>query len=569
MARANEGDTIGLSQNEYKRIALGYFEKYGLEINEGWVSAYCRECNCESTETYILKLLEQYKPRFERKYLTIDGFLDEASKAQDFGFLEELYEDFCYFTAEEKIIKGFIKSLYKVGVPSVIQHIVPVITTIENDEIFTFNGEGIWESGEYRINELLEKQNMKHDTKIKFTIAQKTEVIKQLKHRSYKPITYFDNAPPYIIPLKNGVLDLRTMELRDFRIDDYFTKKLSVEYEPKATAERFEKFVEEISIGEGNTDTEKEKDRNDKIITLKQLIGYCLWRDYPIQKLFFLIGGGANGKGVYLTILQKLFGIENVSSVSIKNLSEDKFAGAELHSNYVNLSSELTGGKLQNMDFVKSLTGGDLITAQKKFQHPFKFVNYGKLLIASNHPPEVADASIGFFRRVNMISFMRTFLGKDADKSLIGKLTTKESLSGILNIGLKHLKEWVDEDGKFDETAEFRGTRPVDETQMKYERLADPINAFIFDCVNPSPDDDAYLTRDAVYLFYVDYCVNRNLPRSSQVLFSREFKLKARFVSDTKRTTDNQQRKQCWYGLTVDEDSIKPQKEIKTTQHGL
>ena len=48
-----------------------------------------------------------------------------------------------------------------------------------------------------------------------------------------------------------------------------------------------------------------------------------------------------------------------------------------------------------------------------------------------------------------MIGFLQTFTGKDDDKTLRKQLLSQESLSGILNIALTHLKEWIDADGNF------------------------------------------------------------------------------------------------------------------------
>lgn len=516
--------------------------------------------NCEepAPDHYIYNALSSYdrwlKSNVKFKEIkdskkTYEDFVKESSSAKSFEELEKILTKFCILNASTpvNVITSFKKELYKVGVPVVVQNNISLIYINEVKTIYTFTDNGIWESGEHIIHSFLETQNQTPEAKIKFTSAQKKETCIQLQHRNFKKITDFDNEPPYLIPVSNGVLDLRTLELKPYTADLLFTKKLNVKYNPSAKCDRFEQFLDEIS-----PDNKKEKDL--MIKGLKQLIGYCLYKKYPIQKIFMLIGGGSNGKGVFLTVLKALFGEDNVSAVSIQSLSNDKFSGAELFNMYINLSSELTTGELKNTDLLKSLCGGDLLMAQKKFMHPFKFINGAKLIVASNQPPEVVDASVGWFRRVHMFRFTKEFTGKKADKTLEKQLVSEESLSGILNLAVTELREWLDENGSISATADFCNSMDIEDVRETYERLSDPVSSFVFEVCTSSNDSDAYVTKESVYKTYCRYVEKRNLQKLSPYVFNKKFREKAKFVSEFRPqhiTDSNGIRERCWYGIKL------------------
>ena len=59
---------------------------------------------------------------------------------------------------------------------------------------------------------------------------------------------------------------------------------------------------------------------------------------------------------------------------------------------------------------LKNSAGGDPIPAERKFQPPFKFVNYAKLLFSANEMPHTPDETDAFFARPIIINFPNQFL---------------------------------------------------------------------------------------------------------------------------------------------------------------
>jgi putative DNA primase/helicase len=391
----------------------------------------------------------------------------------------------------------------------------------------------------------MEASNDLVGSKLVLSSKRKDEALSQIKDRTTVSIHDFDNAPAYLLPLQNGVLDLRTLTLRVYSPDDMFTKKLAVSYDPEAKCERFDSFLSEVA--EGNTEVETTKK------CLRQLVGYCLWKGYEKQKIFFLVGGGSNGKGVYMKVIERLLGRDIVSSVGTSALTESPFEKAELFGKYANISSELTVGKLKDVDNLKALSGGDQIEAQKKYKNPFTFTNTAKIIIASNQPPNIKDTSIGWWRRVHLVRFLRQFKEAEQDTTLVAKMTTKEALSGVLNVAIKELKEWLNDDGSLKDKIHLANEMDVETLQTIYECLEDPAMAFIYDCCYKAEagDSESIITKDALFKHYTTYCSARRLPTVSEKSFTMTLKEKVGWISET-HTEIGGVDTRCWRDIKVD-----------------
>ena len=70
--------------------------------------------------------------------------------------------------------------------------------------------------------------------------------------------------------------------------------------------------------------------QGDNAALLEEISAYCMYDDYPIQRIFALIGPGGNGKGQYMKFLKRLLGFENVVGTELDRLSESRFEAAKL-----------------------------------------------------------------------------------------------------------------------------------------------------------------------------------------------------------------------------------------------
>jgi len=81
-----------------------------------------------------------------------------------------------------------------------------------------------------------------------------------------------------------------------------------------------------------------------------------------------LHGKGSNGKSVFINALIALLGRENCSARSLHDLLSNRFAKSDLFAKCINAFADLSSDDLKDTANFKALTGGDMITAEKKFR---------------------------------------------------------------------------------------------------------------------------------------------------------------------------------------------------------
>lgn len=296
----------------------------------------------------------------------------------------------------------------------------------------------------------------------------------------------------------NGLLDLKTLELKPHDKDFLCTFMLPVEYNPKSdeSCDRFLQYLDE-SVKTPEV-----------IAQLQEFAGYCLTPSTEFEKCLLLLGPGADGKSTFLKVLRELVGPENCSSISFADL-EDQFQRSALFGKLLNISTEV-GSKAIESPYFKAITSGDPISAAFKFQNNFSFCPTTKLAFAANHLPRVRDNSDGFFRRVLPIQFKRQFLN-DADPGLFAKLKTE--ISEIFHwsiVGLQRL--W-----------EHNGFTECDETKsllLDYRRDNNPVLAFVEDrCIL---DENKDVSKSELYREFHNYCGESGYKTNNKSNFCRE-----------------------------------------------
>ena len=178
------------------------------------------------------------------------------------------------------------------------------ITLTDNEEMFWFNEkEGLWKPKGEVLIKAIGTSLLGSETKQNYL----SETIGYVKAKTYKGRDVFDNPNLNLLPVKNGVLNIETLELIPYSREYYFTSKLNVDYNPQADCPKIKKFLIEVVEPED-------------VDLLIEIVGYCLYRKYHIQKAVMLVGGGANGKSTYLLLICYFLGEDNVCSVSLQDL---------------------------------------------------------------------------------------------------------------------------------------------------------------------------------------------------------------------------------------------------------
>lgn len=258
--------------------------------------------------------------------------------------------------------------------------------------------------------------------------------------------------------LPNGLLDWRTGELLPHDPEVPSTIRIPVAWHPDATCPAIDSWLTEVFPP-------------DAISFANEVIGYALLNENPLHKAIMLYGGGRNGKGTYLRLVKALLGTHNVSSVTPQSLDDNRFRSAELYGKLANIVGDVKPDTFRVTEIFKQLTGGDLVTAERKYGQPFNFTCRALIIASFNKFPRSDDTSDGFFSRWVILPFPNHFPADKADISLSDKLIDPNELQGLLVHAVTGLRNVISR-GRFELPSS------VVEATDAFRHGADPVRGY-------------------------------------------------------------------------------------------
>ncbi|MCC3751769.1 MAG: phage/plasmid primase, P4 family [Halorhodospira halophila] len=230
------------------------------------------------------------------------------------------------------------------------------------------------------------------------------------------------DAQPWLLPVRNGTLDLRTGELREHRVEDFLTKQLGIDFDPSAKAPTFQAFLERVQ-----PDEEIRR-------FLQRAAGVTLIGEPVEQVLLFNHGRGANGKTSFLEALANVLGpfTERLpaEALMVKGDQQRDQHIANLHGARMAIASEVPEGQHLAEALVKDLTGGDTLTGKVVYQPPFSFRPSHTLWLFGNHRPTISGGDHGIWRRIMLVPWEEVISDDERDPRLAEKL--RDEKEGIL-----------------------------------------------------------------------------------------------------------------------------------------
>ena len=375
------------------------------------------------------------------------------------------------------------------------------------------------------------------------------DVIGKVKRRTYTDRELFNNRR--VINVKNGLLDLGTLQLQPHSPDYLSTAQLDVLYNPAAKAPKIAKFFQEVA-------------QSGDIALIEEIIGWLLWPDYHIHKAVMLVGPGRNGKGTLLRLITAFLGRKSISNVTLQDLVSDTFAKSDLYGKLANIGGDLPSKDLSDTSAFRNLTGGDDNRAQEKYRPAFNFRNKAKMIFSANVLPRSQDDTYAFYVRWILMEFLKRFVLDDgtADPNLDEKLQTPEELSGLLNIALVGLQRLKANGWK------FSYTKTAEDVEVMYKRNANPVFAFLMDeCEAGSATD--YIEKSVFFTKFNAYVKKHNLRPMSTTKFGELLKDQTEIpVSTFRPWIDRGDRPMCWSGVKFKTPLTKNEKTAKTAEKG-
>lgn len=307
---------------------------------------------------------------------------------------------------------------------------------------------------------------------------------------------------PYIFNMKNGTLNLETMEFREHMPTDMLTKITKIDYKPEADCPKWLAFMDKIF--EGNKDL---------INYMQTALGYSLTGNTGEQCWFVLYGIGANGKSTFMNIIQEILGDYAINTPFDTFLSKAKgdipndlarMRGARFVS-----AIEAGENRKFNESLLKNIVGSDRITARFLRQEFFDFYPECKIWLAANHKPLVKEFSSGFWRKIRLIPFKVVIPEEERilqyDKILLEKKT------GIFNWILEGYKKWKEE--------KLKTPLEIEEATAQYRDQMDVLSEFIEECC--IENHQVRITTKELYRAYKGWCDENNEKEIVKKVFGR------------------------------------------------
>lgn len=358
------------------------------------------------------------------------------------------------------------------------------------------------------------------------------ETVNLIRFSTYRPPEDFNN-PNNMLAVKNGFLNPVTRELEEFTPEKIHLTKINAKFDREADCPKVKKFLTEIL---------HDKD----ILTVQEMFGYCLLKDYPLAKAFMLLGSGANGKSTLLKLLEIFLGEDNVANPSLQTLLDDKFASHRLFGKLANIHADLSSSEvLENTGKFKMLTGQDRMEGQEKYKNAFEFRNYAKLIYSANELPRTKDRTEAFFRRWIIIEFPNQFPeeDEDTDTSLPESIIDEEELSGVLNWALDGLERLLKND-------KFTRTKARREVEERWIMQTDSLRAFLLKKCETKTG--AWVSKKDFYEVYQAFCNKHNIFVAKKGQVTKRLPTLKPNVKIF-RPVINGERVRCWENLTFKE----------------
>ena len=239
------------------------------------------------------------------------------------------------------------------------------------------------------------------------------------------------DADIWLLNTPGGVVDLRIARMRPHDRTDRMTKVSTAT--PRGECPTWRAFLSDVTGGDAEL-----------MDYLQRMVGYCLTGVTSEHALFFLYGTGANGKSVFVTTIATILGdyAANAPMDTFMETRSDRHPTdlAGLRGARFVASIETEQGRRWNESKIKTITGGDKVSARFMRQDFFEFFPQFKLLIAGNHKPSIRNVDEAMKRRLHMIPFTVTIPPEKRDARLTEKLLLERD--GILAWALEGCLLW-------------------------------------------------------------------------------------------------------------------------------
>jgi putative DNA primase/helicase len=314
--------------------------------------------------------------------------------------------------------------------------------------------------------------------------------------RQAATIEQFD-ADDSMFTVTAATFDLRTGSGRPPRPEDMITKQTACACAPPETPHPlWSAFLERVA-----PDPELR-------VFLKRFCGYCLTGLTVEHKFVFAYGTGANGKGTFINTIAAIFGdyatVADTATFIASNTERHPTDVAKLHGFRLAVAQETEKGRRWDETKIKTMTGGDKMTARFMRCDYFDFVPKFKLWIVGNHKPRLDNVDEAMRRRMLLVPFLVQIPPEERDPRLAEKL--KAEWPAILRWMIDGCIEW--------QRIGLAPPKIVTDATDEYFEDQDTIKQWLEDCTQDG-GPFAFTPTSQLFGSWKRWCDERNLKPGS------------------------------------------------------
>ena len=250
---------------------------------------------------------------------------------------------------------------------------------------------------------------------------------------------------------------------------------------------------------------------------MNTILGYLLIPGAPAKKFFVFGTAPDSGKSVFGDFLTFLLGDENVSGVELHEFQRN-FMFSAIAGKVANVAMDLPDEPVPKKaaSRLKSSSGRDKIEMEKKHQNSFKLGVETKFVFGTNSSIKLTKFDKAFYNRMIVVPFMHSVSEEEQNWNLLDEL--KDERDYIVTKAMKSVMKLRKKNYVF----------PIIEASTKLHRewsrseadiVADTVKEFATECCIKTADPLDFITAEALFGYYVDFCDIRGYKGVNRTLF--------------------------------------------------
>lgn len=349
-----------------------------------------------------------------------------------------------------------------------------------------------------------------------------------------------------ILPCRNGLFDFSSRELIAHTPNFFCTYCLPINYDPNVA-------VPQLWL---DTLLQMMDGREHLVSAMQEIFGYAISQERSMEKMVLFRGRSRSGKSTVLKVLRALCGETNVASLSM-NIFGEKYGLENCVDKLLLVIPDYTADKRTDIstaaERMKNISGGDPLDVRRMARvHLSNVVFPGLCVIASNMLPNFGASAPALIERLLGVPF-EVYFGDKPDTTLKARLTTIESLTGILNWAIEgydrlmargHFKDWPES------------------IAIKTKLLATTSSAAAFIASRCILSSEARAETEVLWQAYLDFCEQAHLQPEDKNWFLRNL---SQAVTDAGGNVEHMRKagygldgrpRQGWRGIRLRDDFL-------------